>query len=190
MKKICVAVLIILIFCFSFTAIAEEPKQETMYTAYNIWKHKKQRHMLCINYKVGYAIIPAGTAVTEVHTSSNKIRFKILETGEKFKIGFKKKWHPGKTVDDYLNSMFTSKTFEKLTADFSPKEIDAIKRGVVVKGMRKEAVIVSYGLPPEHRTPSLNNNEWTYWITTMKQKKICFDKKDMTISCSVKGDEL
>ena len=167
-----------------------EDFEQGLYTAHNIWKQKKQRHMLCINYKTGPDIIPAGTPVIDVKNSSKAIEFKIADTGEKYKIGFKKKWHPGKTVYDYSNSMFTSKSFEKLTADFSPEEIDAIKRGVVIKGMKKEAVIVSYGLPPEHRTPSLSNDEWTYWMTTMQQKKICFDKNDMATSCDGRGDEL
>ena len=51
--------------------------------------------------------------------------------------------------------MFSAKKFPALTAGMSPKEINAIQKGVLVTGMSKAAVLVAYGPPPEHVTASL-----------------------------------
>ncbi len=62
-------------------------------------------------------------------------------------------------------------------------EVKAIRQGVLVEGMSKRAVLISYGMPPEHRTPILTSNVWIYWINNIRQKKICFDENDKTIKC-------
>jgi hypothetical protein len=183
--------LILLVFLISicscdYQAHTQEPVWEKQYTAYNIWKHHEKRHMRFINYKSGYDIIPAGTAVYDIEPREEypyAIRFKIVESGEQVEIRFTKRWHPGKTVIDHARYLFTSKNFHQLTEDFNPDEIEAIKQGIVVEGMRKKAVIMSYGIPPEHKTPNLRSKEWIYWINSRKQKRICFDMEDKTISC-------
>ena len=53
----------------------------------------------------------------------------------------------------------------------------------MIVGMPKNAVLISYGYPPEHATPSLDTNVWRYWVNKMKSKNICFDSEDKAISC-------
>ena len=57
----------------------------------------------------------------------------------------------------------------------SPEEQDHIEKGTVGGGMTKEAVLMAYGYPPSHRTPSLSMDTWTYWTgrgtTTLTFKK-------------------
>ena len=196
MKKYLVAVLA----TFLFTIISDHqtsaqfsPK-EKLYTLFNIWKHANPRHMYCINYKSGYDFIPAGTAVYKVqvvdHIRPNRIRFTILDTGEQIELRFKRRWHPGISVGDYPQMMFSPEPITKLMKDFTPEEVDAIKQGILVEGMSKRAVMMSYGIPPEHRTPSLQSKEWVYWMNTRKQKKICFDRKVRAVSCRKKRDIL
>lgn len=168
-------------------AEAEAVKEPVLYTAYNIWKHKP-RSMWCINYKVGYDIIPAGTEVKDAQVyrpaiGRPTIRFTTVSDGREFRIYFNPNWHPGKTIEDYEKNMFSIKTFDQLTAGMSEKEIDAIKRGVVVNGMSKDAVLVSYGPPAEHETPSLEDNSWLYWTTRIIRKRICFDETGHTTTC-------
>jgi hypothetical protein len=79
--------------------------------------------------------------------------------------------------------MFTTKTFEELTAGMSDREINAIKSGTVVDGMSKEAVLVAYGRPPEHRTPNLERRVWYYWRNKLQSFMICFDEEDRTTFC-------
>ncbi len=46
--------------------------------------------------------------------------------------------------------------------------------------MSKEAVLVSYGPPPEHATPSLDNEKWKYWINKRKTKLVHFNVNNKT----------
>jgi hypothetical protein len=167
----------------------QPPKKEPaagaqLYTAYNIWKHDSKRHMYCINFKSAPTFIPAGTAVygAQVKRSNQgsgnetqRIEFKIMNTGEKISIGMRSRWHPGKTLNNYFDMMFTTDNFEQLTEGLSEAEIAAIKEGTVVPGMSKRAVLIAYGYPPEHRTRSLDSDAWTYWMTTVAQKVVRFD---------------
>ena len=171
------------------TGCAQPPKKEPtagvqLYTAYNIWKHDSDRHMYCINFKSAPTFIPAGTAVYGAQvkrsnqgsgTEIKKIEFKIFNTGEKISIGMRSRWHPGKSLEDYFDRMFTTQNFEQLTEGLSEAEIAAIKDGTLVEGMSKRAVLISYGYPPEHRTPSLEGDAWTYWMSTMEKKVFRFD---------------
>jgi hypothetical protein len=72
--------------------------------------------------------------------------------------------------------MFTTKNFEALTAGLSGMEIDAIKKGVLVNGMSKRAVLICYGPPPEHYTPNQNASTWYYWANRKDKIEIKFDQ--------------
>ena len=164
-----------------------------LYTAYNIWKHKS-KNMYCINFKSSAEFILAGTRVYDAKVITRQprdrgevpvkmIQFKIADTNQRIRIKFKKRWHPGVKIEDYLEKMFTTQNFEALTQDLYDHEINAIRKGVLVEGMSKKAVLISYGPPPEHRTPNLANYQWVYWTSTVAQKTICFDDYERTVSC-------
>ena len=166
---------------------------KTLYTAYNLWYEPgKEKAMWCINYKTGN-FIPAGTEVRNVGLSKSMtgrkagaellaLSFVTVEDGKKYWVNFTKRFHFGKTIHDYLNIMFSEKTFTQLTKGMSETEIMGIKKGVLIEGMSKKSVIVSYGYPPEHRTPSLQMNVWIYWMNRFRSKKIHFDSYNRTIA--------
>ncbi len=169
--------------------------QEPIYTAYNIWKHG--RTVYCINFKTGSKIISAGTRVSDVKITDVKsggsqseevIQFIIIDTGEKINVRLNRRWHPGESLNSYKDKMFTTKNFKELTAGLNDKEIEAVKKAVLVTGMSKGAVLISYGPPPEHHTPSLESNKWFYWVNKRNRKKICFGKDDRAIHCSDLGE--
>jgi len=160
------------------------PKPKQLYTSCNIWVHN---HMKCINYKIG-KYIPAGTEVHHVKSIYNNpnymfIFFKTIGHNESYKMRFIRRWHPGKTTKDYIKYLFTEKSFDELVEGMTGPEIDAIKQGKIVVGMSKKAVLVSYGRPPEHRTPDLNSDKWIYWMNKLNQKTLCFDENDKTTWC-------
>ena len=171
-------------------------KPET-YTAHNIWWERRSK-LMCINYKRG-TIIPAGTPVASVTVTQEinpfsqmeegYISFKRVDTGEEFRVGMRSKFHPGKTLADCKNNMFTSKTFEQMISGFTETEVNAVKSGILVEGMSKAAVLMSYGHPPEHATPSLSGNIWYYWTSRMRRKAICFDDTERTIKCKKTTEE-
>ncbi len=66
---------------------AEEGQK--LYTAYNIWKTSR---MMCINFKQGSDLIPAGTQVKDVHIwqpgNESYLRFNTVKDGREYTIGF------------------------------------------------------------------------------------------------------
>ena len=151
------------------------------YTAYNMWYESgKEGAMWTINYKTGI-IIPVGTEVTDVKVSKKGISFVTVKDQVEYTALFNVKFHPGKTTEDYAKIMFSEKDFSQLTQGMSQTELEGIKEGVIKVGMSKQAVIVAYGYPPEHKTPNTNSNVWLYWINRFKSKAINFDDSGKTI---------
>jgi hypothetical protein len=154
---------------------------QKLYTAYNMWYViDKEDDMFTINYKTG-AMIPAGTEINNIKVKKEEILFTTVDDRKDYVVNFKAKFHPGKTADDYAKRMFSEKDFDQLTEGMSESEINGINDGVITVGMSKKAVIVAYGYPPEHKTPSLNDNIWTYWLNKMKTTVIYFDDNGKTI---------
>lgn len=167
--------------CTSIPVKSHNPK---IYTAYNIWINDD---MKCINYKMG-DFIPVGTEIRSIkqldigqdkcfpnQIDEAKITIKLLMIyGKSYYIGFTQRWHPNKTIKNYIKYLHTEKTFDELTIGMAEFEINAIKQGKIVVGMSKEAVLLSYGIPAEHRTPNLESNKWRYWMNKRRQKIIYF----------------
>lgn len=161
-----------------------------LYTTQNIW-YEKSDSLWCINFKKG-TMISAGTEVENVKLVRSRARgadrhaisFTTRNDNRRYIVNFNRKYHPGKTVRDYMDLLFSPKPLSRLTEGMSQKEIDAIAKGVVVKGMSKKAVTVSYGLPPEHANRSLDSNQWVYWMSRFIKKEICFDASDKATPCA------
>ncbi|MCP3898407.1 MAG: hypothetical protein GY707_01585 [Desulfobacteraceae bacterium] len=165
--------------------------EEKLYTAYNIWKWGGYNNAF-INYKGGRTMIPAGTEVENPPlifdnqpASNNQLHpqhvlFKTLPDKRKHRIHFVLRHHRRKTIQDYMKYTFTPKSFEELTAVMTQTEIDAIKKGEIVDGMSKEAVLVCYGYPIERYTRSLDNNTWIYYMNGRTRKRIQFNSKGRT----------
>jgi len=178
-KKIAVFFLIIVGFVFLTAPVpGQAASGHKIYTAYNIWFEKPER-IWSINYKKG-AIIPAGTHVRDVEIITTNRRnkaiiFKTAKENKAFSIFWIKKYHPGKTIQQFKKNLFTTKKLDELTLEMSKDEIAAIKKGEIVKGMNKKAVLVCYGPPPEHATFRQEHNVWTYWTSKFIRMKVFFD---------------
>jgi len=181
-----IAITILILFAFvaaAGLAISEADKEPALYTAYNIWRASK---MKCINFKQGVDIIPAGTEVRGVKIKKQEpfspfLVFTTVGDGRTYKIGFTERWHPKKSIKDYRQMMFTTQNFEALTEGLSDIEIDAIKKGVLVSGMSKRAVLICYGPPPEHYTPDQDAKTWYYWANRKDKIAINFDRHHKTV---------
>lgn len=182
MRAACTAVTLLLL-CLGTTVWAGQE-----YTAFNMW-YEIPNKMSTVNYKRG-TLIPAGTAVTNIRLNYDKeplfpsIQFNRQSDGKEFRVFFRKRFHPGKSLEDYRKLMFGPKNFSALTAGMTEREINAILRGDLVTEMSKQAVVVAYGLPPQHQTSSLSSHVWRYWTSRLVSKNICFDQNDRTRSCS------
>ena len=59
-------------------------------------------------------------------------------------------------------------------ASLSAEEQKKVKAGEIEAGMSKAAVIMAYGYPPGHKTPSLKLDKWVYWINHFKTRTVYF----------------
>lgn len=144
----------------------------TLYTQCNIW-YQNPAKLFAINFKKG-TIIPAGTRVVFLNMDRNKIVFRTLDDNNTYNMYLK--YQRGLKADDIVKRFFAKKTFGELTSKFSPREINLIKRGRVEQGMTRDAVLVSYGYPPAHRTPLLHVNRWLYWSSRRRSMALEFDR--------------
>jgi len=115
-----------------------------------------------------------------VNLKRNKVVFTTSDNSTEYVINFTPKYHPGITLEQFRDRLFTNKTFDQLVRGFSKKEIEGIRSGQIVPGMSKKAVLVAYGYPPEHVTGSLDMNLWTYWSNRFKKTAVNFDKSGHT----------
>lgn len=161
----------------------EKSNQARIYTSYNLWYEKPDR-MYCVNYARG-ARIPAGTEVMHVDIGRKVfkrhplIRFTTKDNRE-YTIYFNKKFHPGVTIEEFKDRLFTKKSFAELTKGLTEKEIESIKKGRLVTGMSKQAVLITMGYPPEHQTPSLDESQWYYWANRFRKEAVRFDENGRT----------
>lgn len=138
----------------------------SIYTAYNIW-YEKPDAIWSVNYHVG-TFIPAGTEIINLQSGTSRRRvptlsFQVVGNPLTYTIHFQAEYHPGMTVQQFANRAFSGADFDTLTLGMTPQETKCIKQGVLEPGMRKNAVLIAYGYPPEHQTPTVERNQWYYW---------------------------
>ena len=115
-----------------------------------------------IGYQVGTRI-PFGT---RVH----------IERVRRGSIEFTPEGHPtitlvykaaDKTVpfETYLDRLLVEKDPHGALRKVPSKRTDAITQGRIEPGMTREQAMMARGIPPAHRTPSLESPTWTYWNT-------------------------
>ena len=158
--------------------VLELKPDQKIYTAYNIW-YKNKDEILQINYHKG-KILPFGTEVKIIEATKADVVFQDVNTGEKYKVVFVRKILVVKT-EHYLKLLFTTKNEEELATGIKPDVMEKIKTGTVEKGMSKKEVLLAYGNPPPHRTPSINDDTWVYFDDVTKKKRVIFNRKGFVL---------
>ncbi len=158
----------------------QKPKK-IFYTSQNIW-YENPGKVFLINYKKGKRL-HAGTAVEVLKFGEGRIsffEFKPVNQSQRFRIYVEDRFQPGFSAGDAYRLLLTDKTFEAMTVGMTAEEIEAVKAGKVIKGMSKKAVRMAFGVPPKHRTGSLESNIWVYWKDRWKYFTVKFDEKGRT----------
>jgi len=84
----------------------------------------------------------------------------------------------GMSVEEYLN-VITGPQPVSLKG-LSATDRKGIKEGRVMNGMSKKGVQIAWGYPAKHRTPSLEDNVWTYWRNRWVMKTVTFSNGKVT----------
>jgi len=146
----------------SVSGIMQQPDGTRYYLAHNIWV-KNPSKISSINYQSG-SLLPVGTEIADVKILRRKrISFRAVSTGITYTIVYYEKYAL-KPLEEYLKTLITTKNREEILKDVPEKFADAVLAGKVLPGMSKNEVILTYGPPSPHRTPSLDNPTWIYWL--------------------------
>lgn len=154
---------------------------DTVYLKYNVHVQDQLDRGGNHVYKANYAgwidppppffVIPAGTAVT-IGKARAGFSFTPKDDPKEVLFEFKAK-HMGMSVEEYIEKI-TSPTPVALTG-LSKVDRQGVREGKAKIGMSKEGVLTALGLPPTHKTPSLENNSWIYWKSRFATLVVEFD---------------
>ncbi len=158
--------------------VLEIKQDQAIYTSHNIWYDNKDE-IPQVNYHKG-KILPFGTEVKILEATREGVIFQDVTAGDTYRMIFVRKFLIAKT-EYYIKNLFTTKNAEKLAAGIKPGILEKIKTGTVEKGMSKQEVILAYGYPPPHRTPSINDNTWIYFDDVTKKKRVIFSAKGFVL---------
>ncbi|VGO12057.1 hypothetical protein PDESU_00606 [Pontiella desulfatans] len=145
----------------------------TYFTTANIWYEVPQK-IYSTNYHVG-RIIPAGSEIEVSSISRNRVAFKVKGNDAEYLWTFFVKHSSLDFEKEFARLFSKTNTFSELAKKLDEKTLSAIQKGKVEDGMAREAVLASYGYPPSHRTPDLDDDVWVYWINRFKTRSVNFE---------------
>ena len=124
-----------------------------------------------VAYQVGTKI-PFGTRVHIERVRKDRIEF-TPEGHPTITLDYK---YGDKTVpfETYLSHLLLESDPHRELRKVPAKRVTAIEQGLVEQGMTKAQVKMARGLPPFHRTPSLDSPTWTYWQTRWDTMAVYF----------------
>ena len=131
-------------------------------------------------YLVG-RIIPAGTPVKHIGTNRSVANIEI--DGKRFRLSneFGVRAEP---TEVWLKKVLVTQDPNAKLKTYPAAVQNAIKAGKLTRGMTKDQVVMSLGIPPANTTGSLDASEWTYMSNRWVRYTVMFDQngrlKDMT----------
>lgn len=168
--------LIFAVFTMTWTTSILAFDYDAIYFAQHAFYADHGKH-LTTNYHKG-TLIPVNTRVKITHLSSSRMNVELLDQGntEIHIVNMQK--HTKKSMREIQPRMFN--TTEVNLSRFSAENQDGIKNGKITVGMTKDEIIMAYGYPPAHATPSTGANQWTYWKTRHNRIVLNFHDDKLT----------
>lgn len=145
-----------------------EPKVgDQYYTRYN-FKEEKSKHNTT-NYWRGN-LVAINTKVTLLSIGRKKM---VIETEDGRKVTFVNvKKYTKRNLNTIASELLSPKPIPLEKLSKSTKQ--AVEAGELTLGMSKGQVIMARGYPPRHKTPTLDQNTWTYWSSRFVQRTLKF----------------
>jgi SmpA / OmlA family len=123
-------------------------------------------------YLVG-RIIPAGTPVKHLGTSRSVASIEI--DGKRYRLSneFGVRAEP---TEEWLKKVLVTQDPNAKLRTYPAGVQNAIKAGKLTRGMTKDQVVMSLGIPPAHTNGSLDASEWTYMSNRWVRYTVMFDQ--------------
>lgn len=165
-----------------FTLTAASANAETVYAQGNFFLAKNS--LSAVNYRFG-TMIPLGTKVEVLKASDKEVQCKIVETGVEFEFVSHKSL--GKGARDLFKGFFAPEDPTPRVAKLPADQQRVVRAGELMVGLSREAVLLSLGRPPPHKTVSLEAPKWIYWKSKMGQMEVNFDDQGLVSSYGEPG---
>ncbi|MBZ4421107.1 hypothetical protein [Myxococcus sp. RHSTA-1-4] len=155
---------------------------EVLFSQANFLLNKNQ--LSAVNYRNKGALLSVGTQVEVLERDDDEVRCRVVETGAEFRFVSHKSL--GKNASELFSGFFSASDPAARIAALTPEEQKQVKAGELAKGMSRDAVLLTIGPPPPHRTPSLGATKWTYWSSKFFTFDVVFNAEGKVVSY---GDE-
>lgn len=157
------------------TSALADGHDQIYYVQHSFYAYKNK--FVTANYHAG-TLIPINTRAKITDMGSRKMEIELPDNDNmEVKIeNIEKYTH--KNMEEIKDRMFGKSKVD--LSKFSREAQDAIKKGQIRVGMTKEQVLLAYGYPPVHVTPSTDANQWTYWKNRWNKMVLDFQNNKLT----------
>ena len=118
----------------------------------------------------GGTLLPICTPVTLERINGRTIIFRADTTGLRYIYQLHRSTRA--PIEEHVQRYFGTQCPNM--AAMTPEDQAGIQNGQVYQGMTKQGVIMAIGYPPEHQTPTLEADTWTYWATGNNRFEVYF----------------
>lgn len=143
------------------------PTGQQYYTQFTLFEEDGE--YLTTNYRIG-RVIPINTPVTLVASGSEEAEL-LLDDGTTLEV-INIADYSGEDMQGILDRMLGQQPVS--LSHLSESQRSAVMVGNPEIGMSKDTVLLAMGYPPKHRTPSLDVNQWRYWMNRFDTKLLHF----------------
>lgn len=142
-----------------------------VYTLVNLHPDEDDQELSSVNYQDD-GLIPLCTPIRVTFLNTEELRFTVLASGRSYRYIFHDtmKMTPG----EHVARFFGTRCDRSMVQTLAPIDQQGIREGRALVGMSKEAVLLAIGYPPEHATPSLDSDEWRYWLGKLDTMMVIF----------------
>ena len=146
-----------------------------VYTLVNLHPDEARHRLYSVNYQQE-GLIPLCSKVKIESVDKRKMTFRVLDGDREYEYVFHNSLRD--PIPQHLDKYFGKKCASLDT--LSEVDRKGIRSGAVSLGMTKRGVTLAIGYPPEHATPSLDSDLWTYWKNRFGKMHIQFSDGKVT----------
>jgi hypothetical protein len=147
-----------------------------VYTLVNLHPDEPRRRLYSVNYQQS-GLIPLCSKVKIESVDKRKMTFRLLDGDREYEYVFHNSLRD--PIPKHLDKLFGTKC-DRNPDGLTEQDRKGIRSGTVTTSMTKRGVILAIGYPPEHATPSLDADVWTYWKNRFGKMQVHFTNGKVT----------
>jgi len=147
-----------------------------VYTLVNLHPDEERQRLYSVNYQQSGLLLRC-TKVKLESLDTRRLKFRVLDNDREYEYIFHNSLR--EPIPKHLDKVFGTKCDAKLDG-MSEVDRQGVRSGSVLAGMTKRGVTLAIGYPPEHATPSLDSDIWTYWRNRFGKMTVSFTNGKVT----------